>query len=57
MVPTSKYAASVGGSGGLLAEGDEHTVKDMFSGMSINSANDSTIALAELVGGGSEETL
>ncbi|WP_227013725.1 D-alanyl-D-alanine carboxypeptidase family protein [Paenibacillus psychroresistens] len=56
MVPTSKYAASVGGSGGLLAEGDEHTVNDMFAGMSINSANDSTIALAELVGGGSEES-
>lgn len=54
MVPTSKYAASVGGSGGLLAEGDEHTVKDMFSGMSINSANDSTIALAEFVGGSEE---
>lgn len=54
MVPTTKYAASVGGSGGLLAEGDEHTVKDMFSGMSINSANDSTIALAEFVGGSEE---
>jgi D-alanyl-D-alanine carboxypeptidase (penicillin-binding protein 5/6) len=54
MVPTSKYAASVGGSGGLLAEGDEHTLNDMFSGMSINSANDSTIALAEFVGGTEE---
>jgi D-alanyl-D-alanine carboxypeptidase (penicillin-binding protein 5/6) len=54
MVPTSPYAASVGGSGGLLAVGDEHTVKDMFSGMSINSANDSTIALAEYVGGSEE---
>jgi D-alanyl-D-alanine carboxypeptidase (penicillin-binding protein 5/6) len=54
MVPTSKYAASVGGSGGLLAEGDKHTVNDMFSGMSINSANDSTIALAEFVGGTEE---
>jgi serine-type D-Ala-D-Ala carboxypeptidase (penicillin-binding protein 5/6) len=54
MVSTSKYAAKVGGSGGLLAEGDQHTVKDMFSGMSINSANDSTIALAEFVGGTEE---
>jgi D-alanyl-D-alanine carboxypeptidase (penicillin-binding protein 5/6) len=54
LVPTSEYAASVGGSGGLLAVGDEHTVKDMFSGMSINSANDSTIALAEFVGASEE---
>jgi D-alanyl-D-alanine carboxypeptidase (penicillin-binding protein 5/6) len=54
-VTTSKYAASVGGSGGLLAEGDQHTVKEMFAGMSINSANDSTVALAERIGGSEED--
>jgi D-alanyl-D-alanine carboxypeptidase (penicillin-binding protein 5/6) len=54
IVPTSKYAASVGGSGGLLAEGDKHTVNDMFAGMSINSANDSTVALAEFIAGSEE---
>ena len=39
----------------VYLRGDEHTVSDMFAGMSINSANDSTIALAEF-GGGSEES-
>ncbi|MEX2459697.1 MAG: D-alanyl-D-alanine carboxypeptidase family protein [Paenibacillaceae bacterium] len=55
IVTTSKYASQVGGSGGLLAEGDQHTVKDMFAGMSINSANDSTVALAEFIAGSEED--
>ena len=54
-VTISEYAASIGGSGALLAEGHTYTVEDLFKQMSIYSANDATVALAELVGGGSEE--
>lgn len=54
MVTTSNYAASVGGSGSMLAAGEQLSVKDMFYAMSIYSANDATIALAELIGGTEE---
>lgn len=54
MVTTSKYAADVIGSGNLLAEGEKASVKDMFSAMSIYSANDASVALAEFVGGTEE---
>ncbi|MCZ8517648.1 D-alanyl-D-alanine carboxypeptidase [Paenibacillus filicis] len=55
MVNTSQYAADVIGSGGLLALNEQLTVKQMFSAMSIYSANDASVALAERLGGGSEE--
>ncbi|UUZ91296.1 D-alanyl-D-alanine carboxypeptidase [Paenibacillus sp. P25] len=55
MVDTSQYAADVIGSGGLLAKGEKLTVEQMFSAMSIYSANDASVALAERLGGGSEE--
>ncbi len=54
IVTTSKYASQIIGSGQLLAEGDKLTVKDMFYAMSIYSANDATIALAERIAGTEE---
>ncbi|MEB3103733.1 D-alanyl-D-alanine carboxypeptidase family protein [Ferviditalea candida] len=50
-VTVSKYAAGVGGSGGLLAAGETYTVEDMFKAMSIYSSNDASVVLAEYVGG------
>lgn len=35
----------------FLAEGDEHTVKELYIAMAVGSANDATVALAELVSG------
>jgi D-alanyl-D-alanine carboxypeptidase (penicillin-binding protein 5/6) len=50
MVTTSQYAADVIGSGGLLAYKEQVTLKDMFSAMSIYSANDASVAIAEFIG-------
>lgn len=38
----------------FLAEGDEHTVEELYIAMAVGSANDATVALAELVGGSEE---
>lgn len=54
MVTTSKYASEVIGSQILLAEGEQATVDDMFSALSIYSANDAAVALAEHIGGTEE---
>lgn len=54
IVSPSQYAVDVIGSGQLIGPGEKYTVKDLFGAMSIYSANDATVALAELVGGGSE---
>jgi D-alanyl-D-alanine carboxypeptidase (penicillin-binding protein 5/6) len=35
----------------FLAEGDEHTVEELYIAMAVGSANDATVALAELVSG------
>lgn len=53
VVATSKEAASTppDGSQIYLAEGDEHTVKDLYIAMAVGSANDATIALASHIGG------
>ncbi|WP_246314706.1 D-alanyl-D-alanine carboxypeptidase family protein [Paenibacillus foliorum] len=50
MVTTSQYAADVIGSGGLLAYKEQASVKDLFAAMSIYSANDASVALAEKIG-------
>ncbi|MEK3719178.1 D-alanyl-D-alanine carboxypeptidase family protein [Paenibacillus sp. FSL H8-0034] len=55
MVPTSQYAADVIGSGDLLAFKEQVSLRDMFSAMSIYSANDASVALAEFVSGSTEE--
>jgi D-alanyl-D-alanine carboxypeptidase (penicillin-binding protein 5/6) len=54
IVTASKSAADVIGSGQLIAEGEKLTVKQMFSAMSIYSANDASVALAERIGGTEE---
>ena len=53
MVTTSKEAASTppDGSQIYLAEGDVHSVKDLYIAMAVGSANDATIALASYLGG------
>lgn len=51
MVPVSRYAANVGGSGGLLAENEQLSVKDMLYALSIYSSNDASVALAEFISG------
>jgi D-alanyl-D-alanine carboxypeptidase (penicillin-binding protein 5/6) len=53
-VTASKYAGSVIGSGQLIAEGETLSVKDMFYSLSIYSANDAAVALAEKIGGTEE---
>lgn len=35
----------------FLAQGDEHTVRELYIAMAVGSANDATVALAELVAG------
>jgi D-alanyl-D-alanine carboxypeptidase (penicillin-binding protein 5/6) len=54
MVTASKYAAGVVGSGQMIAENEQLTVKQMFQAMSIYSSNDASIALAEHIGGTEE---
>jgi D-alanyl-D-alanine carboxypeptidase (penicillin-binding protein 5/6) len=39
----------------FLAAGDEHTVKELYIAMAVGSANDATVALAELVSGSEEQ--
>ncbi|ULL20141.1 D-alanyl-D-alanine carboxypeptidase [Paenibacillus sp. H1-7] len=55
MVTTSQNAADVIGSGGLLALNEQVSMKDMFAAMSIYSANDASVALAEKIAGSEEE--
>ena len=52
-VATSAEAASTpkDGSQIYLAQGDTHTVKELYSAMAIASANDATVALASYLGG------
>ena len=54
-VSTSEHAASMGGSQIWLEPGEEMTVHDLLRATVIASANDATVALAELLYG-SEET-
>jgi D-alanyl-D-alanine carboxypeptidase (penicillin-binding protein 5/6) len=53
-VTASQNAADVIGSGQLIASGEKLTVKQLFSAMSIYSANDASVALAERIGGTEE---
>lgn len=55
IVTTSQYASEVIGSGQLLALNEKLPVKDMFAAMSIYSANDASVALAEQVSGSEED--
>ncbi|REE83828.1 D-alanyl-D-alanine carboxypeptidase (penicillin-binding protein 5/6) [Paenibacillus taihuensis] len=53
MVTATKEAASIppDGSAIYLAEGDKHSVKDLYMAMAVQSANDATIALADHISG------
>ncbi|WP_338042410.1 D-alanyl-D-alanine carboxypeptidase family protein [Paenibacillus alba] len=53
-VTASKNAADVIGSGQLIAANETLTFKDMFNAMSIYSANDASVAFAEMLGGTEE---
>lgn len=56
IVYPSQYSVDVIGSGQLIGPNEKYTVEDLFGAMSIYSANDATVALAETVGDGSEAT-
>ncbi|QAY68526.1 D-alanyl-D-alanine carboxypeptidase family protein [Paenibacillus protaetiae] len=53
MVTVSKEAASTPADGSqiYLAEGDQHTVKQLYIAMAVGSANDATVALADQIAG------
>lgn len=54
-VTVSAYAASMGGSQVFLEEGESMTVEELIKCMVIASANDATVAMAELVAGNESE--
>lgn len=51
MVTVSEHAASMGGSQVFLEPMEQQTVKDMTKCISIASANDASVAMAEYIGG------
>ena len=51
IIKATKNAASMGGSQIFLQENEEMSVEDLLKGISIGSANDATVALAERVAG------
>lgn len=53
-IRTSKYASSMGGSQIFLEENEIMKVEDMLKGVTIGSANDATVALAERIAGTEE---
>jgi serine-type D-Ala-D-Ala carboxypeptidase (penicillin-binding protein 5/6) len=50
-VTVRENAANTIGSRVFLAEGDQHTVRELYTAMAVGSANDATVALAEHVAG------
>lgn len=54
-VTVKKNAASSVGSRIFLAEGDTHSVEELYIAMAVGSANDATVALAEHVAGSEQE--
>ncbi|WP_259392181.1 D-alanyl-D-alanine carboxypeptidase family protein [Paenibacillus thiaminolyticus] len=54
-VTTSEHASLTRGSRIFLAQGDKHTVRDLYIAMAIGSANDATVALAERIAGTEKE--
>ncbi|WP_422659050.1 D-alanyl-D-alanine carboxypeptidase family protein [Paenibacillus sp. EC2-1] len=55
VVTVKENAASSGGSKIFLAEGDQHTVEELYIAMAVGSANDAAVALAEQIAGSEEE--
>lgn len=54
-VIVQENASKQTGSRIYLAAGDEHTVKELYIAMAVGSANDATVALAELVSGSEQQ--
>lgn len=54
IVTTSENAATTIGSRIFLAQGDKHTVEELYIAMAIASANDASVALAEFIAGSEE---
>lgn len=54
-VKVGENAAKQIGSRIFLAEGDQHTIKELYIAMAVGSANDATAQLAETVSGSEEE--
>lgn len=54
-IVVSSNASGMGGTQIWLSTGEKMSVKDLFKGMSIVSANDATVALAEYVSGSEKE--
>lgn len=54
-VTVSEYAASMGGSQVFLEPGETQTVDTMIKCISVASANDACVAMAELIGGSESE--
>lgn len=50
-VPTSDYAASMGGSQVFLEVGEEMSVQDMLKAIAVASGNDAAVAMAEFIAG------
>ena len=55
IVTVSKNASDMGGSQIYLSENEKMSVKDIFKGVSMASANDGTVALAEYIAGSEEK--
>lgn len=55
MITVSENAASFGGSQIYLEPNEKMSVEDLFKGISVASANDATVAMAEKVAGSEEE--
>ena len=53
-VRISSHAAGMGGSQLWLEEGETQTVEDLFKSITIRSANDASVALAEHIAGSEE---
>ena len=53
-IRTSEYAASMGGSQIFLEPGEEMTTEEMLKGITIGSANDASVAMAERLAGSEE---
>ena len=54
-VRTSEYAAAMGGSQVFLEEGEEMTVDELLRAISISSANDASVAMAERIAGSEKQ--
>jgi D-alanyl-D-alanine carboxypeptidase (penicillin-binding protein 5/6) len=53
-IPTSEKAAKMGGSQVYLKEGETFSLDDMMKSIVVHSANDSSVAVAEYLGGSTE---